>query len=166
MPLTDYAVDDSWDDDSYWDHVYEKIDGWHFNSNRKGPYVIVTMTTWCGSNDFSSSFHYVTEEELIDYFNWQYLYWNGVRVYQDGTIKQVREYADGGAEVVYSGKVGGDSTPDYVATKELVDAFNALKEAERLAEEAEKAAKKAARAAKKTAKDKAEYERLKEIYGD
>lgn len=158
--ITEYAAPKDWSDDDYWDNLmYElKPEG---SSPQEGLNVVVTMTTYRGSYDTSSGVYYLTDVELERFLTIQYLYWNGIRVFPDGSIKQIREYADGGEEVIYSGKFGGFHGQFENGNMQIYDAHDQLIEDAKRAEEAAKEAAKAARKAKKLAKEKAEFERLK-----
>lgn len=162
--ITDYAAPlDWWSDDDYWENlIYElKPEG---SSPQEGLNVVVTMTTYRGCSDAYSNVYYLTDIELERFLTIQYLYWNGVRVFIDGSIKEVREYATGGEEVIYYGKFGGFGGQFENGNKQIYDAHLKMIEDAKKAKESEKEAAIAERKAKKLAKEKAEYERLKKKF--
>lgn len=166
--ITDYAVPRGWPDHEYWDNLlYElKPEG---SSPNGTPFqyalnVVVTMTTYRGYSDTSSNVYYLTNIELERFLTIQYLYWNGIRVFPDGSIKKIREYADGGEEVIYCGKFGGGNRQFENGNKQIYDAHQKIIEDAKKAKEAAKEAAIAERKAKKLAKEKAEYERLKKKF--
>ena len=157
--ITDYAAPQDWSDEDYWDFMHDLTP--ESSSPQEGLNVVVTMSTYRGCSDVSSDIYYLTDVELERFLTIQYLYWNGIRVFPDGSIKEVREYADGGEEVIYSGKFGGRHGQFENGNKQIYDAHRQMIEDAKKAEEAAKEAAKAARKAKKLAKEKAEFERLK-----
>ena len=122
------------------------------------------MTKYRGYSDVYNEVYYLTDINLERFLTIQYLYWNGIRVFPDGSIKQIREYADGGEEVIYCGKFGGDNRQFENGNKLIYDAHQQMIADRKKAEEAAKEAAKAERKAKKLAKEKAEYERLKKKF--
>lgn len=158
--ITDYAAPQGWSDDDYWENLIDELKP-EGSSPQEGLNVVVTMTTYRDCSDASSNIYYLTDVELERFLTIQYLYWNGIRVFPDGSIKEIREYADGGEEVIYSGKFGGFDGQFENGNKQIYDAHRQMIEDAKKAEEAAKEAAKAARKAKKLAKEKAEFERLK-----
>ena len=170
--ITDYAVPRDWDDDDYWDNLlYElKPEGSSSNGtpfpyalNVAFPYalnVVVTMTAYRVCSDTSTNVYYFTDMQLEKFLTIQYLYWNGIRVFPDGSIEKIREYADGGEKVIYCGKFGGDIRQFKNGNNQIYDAHQKMIEDAKKAKEAAKAERKA----KKLAKEKAEYERLKKKF--
>jgi len=161
--ITDYAVPRDWHYDDYWGNLlYElKPEG---SSPQEGLYVVVTMSTYSGCSDTSTNVYYFTDKQLEKFLTIQYLYWNGIRVFPDGSIKKIREYADGGEKVIYCGKFGGDIRQFKNGNNQIYDAHQKMIEDAKKAKEAAKEAAKAERKAKKLAKEKAEYERLKKKF--
>lgn len=91
--ITDYAVPQNWSDDDYWDNLMCELKP-EGSSPQEGLNVVVTMSTYRGCSDTSSDVYYLTDVELERFLTIQYLYWNGIRVFPDGSIKEIREYAD------------------------------------------------------------------------
>ncbi len=161
VPKEMYEDDDEYGT-YYWDYIYDKMS--NFEMNRRTPEVglnvVVTLTSWRGSSDADCAHFYLTDEELSEYSGWQYIHWNGIKVLEDGSVERLRDYADGGTEIVYTCRYGGfPDVPDE--HPELQEALNDLIKSEEKAKEDAKAAKKAERARKKEEREKAEYERLK-----
>ena len=161
--ITDYAVPRDWHYDDYWDNLlYElKPEG---SSPQEGLNVVVTMTAYRVCSDTSTDVYYFTNMQLEKFLTIQYLYWNGIRVFPDGSIEKIREYADGGEKVIYCGKFGGDIRQFKNGNNQIYDAHQKMIEDAKKAKEAAKEAAKAERKAKKLAKEKAEYERLKKKF--
>jgi|DEB0MinimDraft_6_1074348.scaffolds.fasta_scaffold28424_5 hypothetical protein len=166
--ITDYAVPRDWPDHEYWDNLlYELKPQGSSPNDTPFPYalnVVATMTTYRGYSDTSSNVYYLTNNDLERFLTIQYLYWNGIRVFPDGSIKKIREYADGGEEVIYYGKFGGFGGQFENGNKQIYDAHQKMIEDAKKAKEAAKEAAIAERKAKKLAKEKAEYERLKKKF--
>ena len=154
-----YALPKCSSDNDYWDHLYELTPS--SRTPEEGLNVVATMSTWPGSSDFGKSVYYLTDIELEQFLTIQYLYWNGIRVFPDGSIKQVYKYAKGGEEVVYYGKFVGGTGHFKNGNKQIYDAHQQIIEDEKKAKEAEKQAAKEAKKAKKIAKEK---ERLKTLW--
>ena len=126
--------------------------------------VVVTMTAYRGCSDTTADVYYFTDRQLERFLTIQYLYWNGIRVFPDGSIEKIREYADGGEKVIYCGKFGGDNRKFENGNNQIYHAHQKMIEDAKKAKEAAKEAAKAERKAKKLAKEKAEYERLKKKF--
>ena len=157
--ITDYAVPRDWDDDDYWDNLIYELEP-ESSSPQEGLSVVVTMSKYRGCCDTSTDVYYFTDKQLEKFLTIRYLYWNGIRVFPDGSIKKIREYADGGEEVIYYGKFGGYNRKFENGNNQIYDAHQKMIEDAKKAKEAAKAERKA----KKLAKERAEYERLKKKF--
>jgi hypothetical protein len=157
------VVPDSEGDDDYWEALfYEKMD----IPSRKpqvGLNSVVVMTSYrdSPSSDVCTEHYYWNDNELEQYRTYQYLYWNGLRVFEDRSIEQIRGYGDGGPEIVYCAKYGGKANGNENGDPSIFNAHQEMLAAEKKAKEDAKIAAKAERAAKKAAKEKADYERLR-----
>lgn len=158
--ITDYAAPKNWSDDDYWDNLLYELKP-ESSSPQDGINVVVTMTKYRGCSDVISEVYYLTDIKLERFLTIQYLYWNGIRVFPGGSIKQIREYADGGEEVIYCGKFGGHNRQFENGNKLIYNAHQQMNADRKKAEEAAKEAAKAERKAKKLARERVEYERLK-----
>ena len=108
---------------------------------------------------------YLDDIKLEKYLTLIYLYWNGLRVYKDGSVEKIREYADGGPEIIYVGKKGGKVDVFEHGCREVHEAHLELERQEEERKERKKLEAKKAKQRKKEEKERKEYERLKAKFG-
>lgn len=155
--------DESITNEDYWDCVYD----WMYNlqNSTEGENVVVTVSSYIGCNDIYTDVLYLDDVKLEKYLTLIYLYWNGLRVYKDGSVEKIREYADGGTQIIYVGKKGGEVSVFEHGCRAVHEAYLELKRKEKERKEREKLEAKEAKQRKKEEKERKEYERLKAKFG-
>ena len=163
MTKFDLYVCDKASRDEYFEYILNFMSD--LECSKEGENVVVTLTSYRGCNDSWTSVFYLNDSELEEYFTLLYLYWNGLRVHKDGSVEKIREYADGGTEIIYVGKKGGQADVFEHGCREVYEAHLELERKEEERREREKLEAKEAKQRKKEEKERKEYERLKAKFG-